>query len=72
MAAEEVDLVGDHGLVLGAVVDVEVVDARVGPQLACGARRAAAIAGPGLATRSASPTQTQPRAVQRRRLARGR
>ena len=35
MAAQELDLVGDDGLVLGAVVDVEVVDARG----RCAARR---------------------------------
>lgn len=33
MSPEELDLVGDDGLVLGTVVDVEVVDAWVGPQL---------------------------------------
>jgi hypothetical protein len=34
MALEELDLVGDERLVLGAVVDVEVVDPRIGAQLA--------------------------------------
>lgn len=33
MTAEEIELVGDEGLVGGAVVDVEVVDAGVGAQL---------------------------------------
>jgi hypothetical protein len=32
--AEEVEFVRDHGLVLGPVVDVEVVDAGIGAQLA--------------------------------------
>jgi hypothetical protein len=56
--AQEGDLIGCDGLVLGAVADVEVVDARAGAELAKRARRAAAIAGPGLANRSASPTRT--------------
>lgn len=33
MTSEEGELVGDHGLELGPLVDVEVIDTRVGPQL---------------------------------------
>lgn len=55
---EEGELVGDDGLVGWAVVDVEVIDAGVGVELAVGAARAALIAGPGAATWSDSPTQT--------------
>ena len=58
VAPEERDLVRDDRLVLRPVVDVEVGDVRVGLYHALGARLPAAIAGPGSATLSASPTHT--------------
>ena len=72
VAAQELDLVGDDRLVLGAVVDVEVVDAGVGAQLAQrrapgGGDRRARLGDPvGLADAD------QPGAVQRRGVAGGR
>src|SRR6188474_308287 len=59
VAAKEVDLVGDQRLVLRAVVDVEVIDTRVGAQLAlrrppCGGDRGV---GPGDAVGLANANQ---------------
>ena len=56
MAAEELDLVGDHRLVLGPVVDVEVVDAGIGAQLAEGRPfRRVARPGPAIAAARRAP-----------------
>lgn len=58
VAPEKVELVGNDGVVFGAVVNVEVADTGVGANLALGRPLAAAIAGSGSATLSSSATHT--------------
>jgi hypothetical protein len=65
MALEELKLVGDDRLVLRAVVDVEVVDARVDAQLTLRGAPWRIDRRPGLGDLIASGDADQPGAVQR-------